>query len=222
MDPKKRGFFITFEGPDGSGKSTQFKCLAESLKQAGLKIVETREPGGHPLAEKIRLMLLSNQGTPPTVETELLLFLAARAQHVRTLIQPALANRYIVLCERFADSTYAYQVGGRGLSPKFVAAANRFAANGIKPDLTLLFDINATKGLRRAFQAKQGHDRMESESSAFARRVRQAYLEIALREPRRVCRIQADRPIKLIAGEVWNEVWRRLKSTSKDVRLNKC
>ncbi len=219
MGPKKRGFFITLEGPDGSGKSTQFKCLAQSLKQAGLKVVETREPGGHPLAEKIRLMLLSNQGTPPTVETELLLFLAARAQHVRALIQPALINRCIVLCERFTDSTYAYQVGGRGLSPRFVTAANRFATNGIKPDLTLLFDINVTKGLRRAFRAKQGHDRMESESSAFARRVRQVYLEIARREPRRVHLIQADRPVKLIAGEVWEEVWNRLKSTKKDVQV---
>ncbi|MCK5217980.1 dTMP kinase [bacterium] len=219
MDSRKRGFFITFEGPDGSGKSTQFKLLAESLKQSGLKVVETREPGGHPLAEKIRLLLLANRGTPPAAETELLLFLAARAQHVRALIQPALTKRYIVLCERFADSTYAYQVGGRGLSPRFVTVANRFATNGIKPDLTLLFDINVTKGLRRAFRAKQGHDRMESEPLIFARRVRQAYLEIACREPRRVCRIQADRPVKSIAREVWNEVWNRLQSTKRDVQF---
>lgn len=212
MAAKKRGFFITLEGPDGSGKSTQFQWLSQNLKRAGLQVTETREPGGDPLSEKIRSLLLSTAETPPTAEAELLLFLAARAQHVRDVIRPALEKNRIVLCERFSDSTYAYQVGGRGLAADFVIAADRFATRGLKPDLTLLFALPAQEGLLRAFRAKQAHDRMESEGLTFQARVAAAYRKIARQEPRRIRTIAADRPVEDVARTVWDEVRKRLKN----------
>jgi dTMP kinase len=211
MADKKRGFFITLEGPDGSGKSTQFRILAEKLKQSLREVTETREPGGNPLSEKIRSLLLSTSDTPPAPEAELLLFLAARAQHVRDVIRPALQRNHIVLCERFSDSTYAYQVGGRKLPAAVVSSCDRFATHGLKPDLTLLFLLPPAQGLQRAYQAKQGHDRMESESLAFQKRVYAAYRRIAAREPRRVEIIPANRPQETVAADVWFRVLARLK-----------
>lgn len=209
---KKRGFFITLEGPDGSGKSTQFKLLSKRLKQAGCSFVQTREPGGHPLSEKIRSLLLSTKGSEPTPETELLLFLAARAQHVNDLILPALQENKIVLCERFSDSTYAYQVGGRKLSAAFYKEANQFATKRLKPDLTLLYDIKSEIGLERAFQAKMGHDRMETVSIQFSRRVRKSYLDLAKNEPNRIKIMDASQSMDAVGTAAWKIVERKLKA----------
>lgn len=215
MAKARRGFFITLEGPDGSGKSTQFKLLVARLKLEGFKVTATREPGGHPLAEKIRVLLLGKADSPPGPEAELLLFLAARAQHVRDLIQPALSQGHIVVCERFSDSTYAYQVGGRGLSAKFVQDANRFATGGLKPELTLLYELPAATGLRRAFAAKQGHDRMESEARSFQAGVRQGYRQLAGREPQRIKILRGDRPLAAVTAQTWKRVKEKMPRIRK-------
>jgi len=210
MAKKKRGFFITLEGPDGSGKSTQFKLLAARLRVEGFKVTQTREPGGHPLAEKIRSLLLMTDEVAPGPEAELFLFLAARAQHVRDVILPALQQGQIVVCERFSDSTYAYQVGGRHLPAAFVLAGNRFAARGLKPDLTLLYDLPISEGLQRAYQAKQWHDRIESESLSFLRGVRRGYRQIAQQEPKRVKVIQANHSLEQVTQASWKVVQEKM------------
>lgn len=208
---KRKGLFITLEGPDGSGKTTQFRLLSARLKMEKFPMVETREPGGHPLSEKIRVMLLSNQNEhPPAPQAELLLFLAARAQHVHDVIRPALERGELVLCERFSDSTYAYQVGGRKLSPAFFKTGDQFATGGLSPDLTLLFQLPLAEGLSRAFHVKQGYDRMESETPQFFRRVHQAYQTLARRDPRRIRVIPANRPVDVVSKAVWRAVENRL------------
>jgi dTMP kinase len=211
MANKKSGFFISLEGQDGSGKSTQFKLLCARLNISGFQVVKTREPGGHPLSEKIRNLLLSTEGSAPVPEAELLLFLAARAQHVRDVIQPALQQGKIVVCERFSDSTYAYQVGGRQLPALFVNQGNRFATQGVKPDLTLLYDLPSTTGLKRAYAAKQGHDRMESGPQSFMEGVRRAYRKIARTEPKRVKIIRADQTLEKVTKQSWKQVLEKMK-----------
>ncbi|MEW6517055.1 MAG: dTMP kinase [candidate division FCPU426 bacterium] len=210
MPARKRGFFITFEGLDGSGKSTQFKLLAARLRVEGFQVTTTREPGGDLLAEKIRTLLLERADQSPTPTAELLLFLAARAQHVERLIRPALAAGQVVLCDRFSDSTLAYQAGGRALPPAAVAAADKLATAGLKPDLTLLYDLPLRQGRERAFQAKQAHDRMESEPSAFWQAVRQAYRGLARREPRRIALIRSDRPLAAVTRQTWQVVQKKM------------
>lgn len=219
MANKKRGFFITLEGPDGSGKSTQFKLLVARLKHEGLQVTATREPGGHPLAEKIRVLLLENEESPPGPEAELLLFLAARAQHVRDLIQPALSQGHIVVCERFSDSTYAYQVGGRGLPAAFVRSANRFATGGLKPDLTLLYDLPPATGLRRAYRAKQGHDRMESAARSFQTGVRKGYRQLAAWEPQRIKILRGDHPRATVTAQTWKRVKEKMPRIRKQCHV---
>lgn len=210
MRAQKRGFFITFEGPDGSGKSTQFKLLAARLHVEGFRVTTTREPGGEPLAETIRSLLLEPAGQPPTPMAELLLFSAARAQHVQRLILPALAQGQIVLCDRFSDSTLAYQAGGRHLPPAAVAAADRLATGGLKPDLTLLYDLPLAQGRRRSFEAKQGHDRMESEPAAFWLDVRRAYRRLAASESRRIVLIRAERSLEQVTRQTWRAVQKKM------------
>jgi dTMP kinase len=213
MTAEKKGLFITLEGPDGAGKSTQLRLLGAKLSIAGVNFIQTREPGGgepDSVAEKIRHLLLAPGQHPLTPEAELLLFLAARAQHVAEVIRPALRRGQVVVCERFSDATFAYQVGGRGLPAALVTAANRFATGGLKPDLTLLLDLAPTQGLRRAYQAKVGHDRIESESAAFHRGVRQTYLRLARTEKRRMRVIPADRPLEWVTRRIWEEVSARL------------
>lgn len=182
----KKGLFVTLEGPDGAGKSTQRRLLAAALRQKGHKVIETREPGGSPLAEKIRELVLDpkHQGFGPL--TELLLFEAARAQHVQDTILPALKKGAVVLCDRFIDSTSAYQGAGRALKAADVEWLNRFATAGLKPHLTLVYDLGAKEGLRRARRLKGHADRMESADLAFHRRVGLAFRALARKEPRRV------------------------------------
>lgn len=209
MAASRKGLFITLEGPDGSGKSTQIKLLAKRLQSSGFQVVLTREPGGgakDSLAEKIRHLLLTPGKSEPNPQTELFLFLAARAQHVEEFIRPALKAGHLVLCERFSDATLAYQIGGRKLPAAFVQTADAFARQGIKPDLTLLFELKPEQGLKRAFQAKAGHDRMEAESLAFHRGVGRVYQQLAKKEPKRIRVIPANVAPEQVSEKVWNEV----------------
>ncbi len=182
----KRGYFVTFEGPDGSGKSTQARLMALWLRRKRIPVILTREPGGTPAAERIRRVLLSTKTRGLVSRAELLLFLASRAQHVQEKIRPALARGAVVICDRFSDSTLAYQAAGRGLSLAQVSALDSFSTAGLKPDLTLLLDVSAEHGLRRAKGAKGSHDRIESAGRSFHAKVRAAFLRLRKRDARRI------------------------------------
>ncbi|MEN0107883.1 MAG: dTMP kinase [Pseudomonas sp.] len=178
------GLFITLEGPEGAGKSTNREFLAEHLRAQGLDVVLSREPGGTPLAERIRELLLAPSDEPMAADTELLLVFAARAQHLAQVIRPALARGAVVLCDRFTDATYAYQGGGRGLSQERIAALESFVQGELRPDLTLIFDLPVEVGLARA-SARGRLDRFEQEGRAFFDAVRHAYLQRAAAAPQR-------------------------------------
>ena len=183
---------ITLEGVEGSGKTTQGRRLLRWLRHRGLPVLWTREPGGVPISERIRRVLLDRRHREMGANTEMLLYLAARAQNVEQLIKPALHQGQVVVCDRFDDATYAYQGGGRGLPRAAVAACIRFATGGLKPDLTLFFDLPPEEGFRRlGRRPRRRLDRLEVERAAFFRRVRRAYVELAEREPGRVKRIPA-------------------------------
>ena len=202
----KRGYFITFEGPEGAGKSSQIQLLGEALRASGREVVITREPGGTPLAEAIREVVKGyNTGESVYPATELLLIEAARSQHVREVIEPALAAGKIVLCDRFSDSSTAYQGGGRGLALETIAMLNDFASDGVVPDLTILLDLPPERGFERtgARVETQGEfDRFEEEKLDFHRRVRAAFLALAEREPQRVKVVSADREKAEIGRDV--------------------
>ena len=183
---KRRGLFITLEGPDGSGKSTQSLLLARYLKRQGHKVVRTREPGGTSIAEALRRIILNPKNRISKV-TEVLLYEAGRAQHTSELILSALREGKTVVCERYTDATLAYQGYGRKLDIRMVKELNRIASSGLKPDLTLLLDLDVKEGLKRVRKTSGRRlDRMERESIRFHERVRKGYLEIASREPGRV------------------------------------
>ena len=194
QDARAQAAFITFEGIDGSGKSTQLRLLASALRLRGLEVVATREPGGTPLGARVRELLLDSQ-EPVDPLAELLLYAADRAQHVRALIRPALATGHIVLSDRYADATVAYQGAGRGFAPELVAAVVALATSGLQPDLTLLFDLPVAEShARRARRTHNGRghgDRLDTEDGAFHTRVRDAYLRIAAAEPERVRLVDA-------------------------------
>lgn len=178
------GLFITLEGPEGAGKSTNREYLAAQLLAQGIDVLLTREPGGTPLAERIRELLLAPSDETMHADTELLLVFAARAQHLAEVIRPALARGAIVLCDRFTDATYAYQGGGRGLSHERIAALEDFVQGGLRPDLTLVFDLPVEVGLARA-TARGRLDRFEQEGRTFFDAVRSTYLSRAKAEPGR-------------------------------------
>ncbi|HKS14198.1 MAG TPA: dTMP kinase [Pseudomonas sp.] len=178
------GLFITLEGPEGAGKSTNRDYLAARLREQGLDVVLTREPGGTPLAERIRELLLAPSDEQMHADTELLLMFAARAQHLAAVIRPALARGAVVLCDRFTDATYAYQGGGRGLPVERIATLETFVQGDLRPDLTLVFDLPVEVGLARA-AARGRLDRFEQEGVGFFEAVRQAYLQRAGLDPRR-------------------------------------
>ena len=188
------GLFITLEGPEGAGKSTNREYLAEHLRAQGLDVLLTREPGGTPLAERIRELLLAPSDEKMDADTELLLVFAARAQHLAQVIRPALARGAIVLCDRFTDATYAYQGGGRGLSVERIATLEQFVQGDLRPDLTLVFDLPVEVGLSRA-AARGRLDRFEQEGQAFFQAVRQAYLARAAAEPERYRLVDAAQPL---------------------------
>lgn len=176
--------FITLEGPEGAGKSTNREYLAQRLREQGVTVCLTREPGGTPLAERIRELLLSPSDEPMAADTELLLVFAARAQHLQEVIKPALARGEWVLCDRFTDATYAYQGGGRGLSSARIAELERFVQGDLRPDLTLVFDLPVEVGLARA-AARGRLDRFEQEQRGFFESVRTTYLRRASAAPER-------------------------------------
>ncbi|MDP2839569.1 MAG: dTMP kinase [Syntrophales bacterium] len=184
--------FITFEGGEGSGKTTQIKLAADWLRERGITALSTAEPGGTPLGRKIRELLLNRGSWTIGAEAELLLFAAARAQHVRETILPALEAGQWVLCDRFADATLAYQGFGRGLDVAFIRTLNDFSTCSLKPDLTLLFDLPVEAGLERAKKRTAGirpeaaEDRFEQEERAFHGRIREGYLSLAAAEPERL------------------------------------
>ncbi len=177
--------FITIDGVEGAGKSTQAARLADALRRDGHEVVLTREPGGTELGRALRRMLLEEDSPGPTPETELLLYLADRAEHVRRLILPALARGAVVVADRFSDSTIAYQAHGRGLPLETVRSLDAFARGGLEPDLTFLLDLPPEVGLERA-RATGPADRLEREALDFHRRVREGFLAIAAAEPGRV------------------------------------
>lgn len=179
-----RGMFITLEGADGCGKSTQAALLAQALEAAGREVVCLREPGGTPISEKVRALLLDPAHAEMVPECELLLYEASRAQLTRQVIEPALARGAVVLCDRYYDSTYAYQAGGRKLPDDLVNAANALGSCGVAPDRTVVLDLDPALAYARATAA--GADRMEAEGLAFQERVRAAYLRLAATEPARV------------------------------------
>jgi dTMP kinase len=202
----RRGKFITFEGLDGTGKSTQMRKLAAALRAAGHKVVETREPGGTATGEKIRRVLLDSatQGLSPLAEMALMF--AARTQHIAEVIQPALDHGQIVLCDRFTDSTEAYQGGGRKLGSDAVLKLHRVLCGDLQPDLTVLLDSDPTRSLGRARRRNRrashnasknagkhhaDENRFEQETQAFFARVRESYMAIAAREPQRVVPVKA-------------------------------
>jgi dTMP kinase len=189
------GWFITFEGPEGSGKTTQCRRLARTLRLQGYQVLETREPGGTPLAEAIRRLLLSHSKVKfnseiitPACETALIL--ASRSQHVAHVIRPALAKGIIVLCDRFFDSTLAYQGHGRNLDPAFLHHSHQFATEGLTPHLTFLLDLPIQDGLARRQKAKH-QNRLDKESLDFHQRVRRGFLTLAKQHPQRIQKLNA-------------------------------
>jgi len=205
--PELPGTFITLEGVDGSGKSTQAQRLARWVAEQGLEVVITREPGGSPVAERIREILL-DPGSPMGWETEVLLYLASRAEHVRRLLRPALEAGKVVVCDRFLDSTLAYQAYGRDTGRRSaenvgaIREANELATGGIAPELTLLLDIDPVRGLQRTRDAGRGPDRLEGEGKDFLERVRRGFLVLAEASEGRIRVIDADRPPEVIEEEI--------------------
>jgi dTMP kinase len=193
---------ITLEGGEGAGKTTVLTALRDALLESGHEVVSTREPGGTPLAERIRTLLLAGDHEPPAPETELLLMFAARAQHVRETVLPALRRGAFVLSDRFTDSSYAYQGGARGLDPAFIAELERRAV-GIRPGLTLLLDVPVAHGRERTRGRDLYPDRIEREQDAFFEKVRAAFRERAQAEPGRIRVIDATpAPERVVAAAV--------------------
>lgn len=207
------GKFITFEGIDGSGKSTQLRMLAGDLRARGIDVITTQEPGGTPLGRRLREAFLETEETVAPM-AELLAFAADRAQHVEFLIKPAIAEGRVVISDRYADATFAYQGAGRGFAEKKVNQVIELATGGLKPHLTLFFDITVEEAIRRMADRDENHtkkNRMDEETADFYQRVRHAYLGIAKREPRRFRVIDAARPIEDIHAEVNKIVTKLIK-----------
>jgi dTMP kinase len=196
------GRFITFEGAEGVGKTTQIARAAAHLRAKGIEAIVTREPGGTTLAEMIRTLVLEPGQGPLDATTELLLMFAARASHVAEVLRPALAAGRCVLCDRFTDATEAYQGAGRGMNLEWIRALAGIAHPGLEPDLTLVFDAPATVANARLAVRGARQDRIEAEDAAFFQRVRAAYLAIAAREPGRVQVVDATQPEAEVAARV--------------------
>lgn len=199
-----RGLLLTLEGIEGSGKSTQAATLAQELKAAGVPVVATREPGGVLLGEKIREILLSPDSGPVHPSAELLLFVAARAQHVAEKIRPALESGQVVICDRFTDATVAYQGGGRAVPDDLLRRLNEFSTGGIRPDRTYLLDVDVRTGFDRAGRrgTETGPDRIESEGTAFFEAVRKRYLEVAAQEPERILLLRGTDSIQELTRQI--------------------
>lgn len=198
----KKGYFITFEGIDGCGKSTQMARAVQKLTEQGFPVVATREPGGTPISEKIREILISADNSEMVNECEILLYCAARAQHVREKIIPAMNEGKIVVCDRFQEATFAYQGFGRGLGVEVLKQFNSYATGGLDPDLTFIFDISVEASLSRLAKMEKKKDRLEQNGKDFFEAIRNGYLTIARDEPQRVRIINGEQNIDVISGQV--------------------
>lgn len=195
------GRLVTLEGGEGAGKSSALAACQAHLEARGLRVLRTREPGGPPLAERIRELVLAANGGAMAAETELLLVFAARAEHVRQVIAPALAAGTWVLSDRFTDSSYAYQGGGRGLPGEAIAWLERFACGDLRPDLTVLLDLPVAQGLAR-MAGRGDRDRIEGEAEPFFQRVRAVFRQRAEAEPGRFAVVDAGQPIAVVAERI--------------------
>lgn len=200
-----KGLFITIEGTDGAGKSTQIPFIKGFLEKKGYKVLLTREPGGTKIGEKIRGLLLDKENKEMSDMTEALLYAASRSQHVKEFIIPALKEGKIVLCDRFVDSSMAYQGEGRELGLETVKKINDFATCGLEPDLTILLEIDPEKGLERVKEAKDT-DRLEEEKLGFYNKVYEGYKELSNMYPERIKTISANQPIKKVSNDIENEL----------------
>ena len=209
--------FITFEGIEGCGKTTQIRMVGDYLRKRQIPVLVTEEPGGAPLGKHIRKLLLNQGDCRIDAKAELLLFSAARAQHVQEVILPALAADRVVLCDRFSDATLAYQGFGRGLSLEFIKDLNEFSAAALKPDLTILFDLPVEVGLGRAIeriahlQGAPREDRFEQEDRAFHQKIRNGYLALDTDEPGRIRIIDAARDVQTFCQEICAMIWSAIK-----------
>lgn len=196
-----RGKFITLEGGEGAGKSSNIPFIEKHLRDRGIDVLLTREPGGTPLSERIRTILLDKTEQHMSSDTELLLMFAARSQHLAQVIQPALSVGKWVICDRFTDATYAYQGGGRGIADERIAVLEQWVQGDFRPDLTLIFDLPVTTGLARAGE-RSSPDRFESENHAFFERVRASYLQRADATPSRYRVIDAALDLPSVQGQI--------------------
>ncbi len=202
--------FITFEGPEGSGKSSQIGLLKTFLESKGIDVLATREPGGTSIGDQIRNCLHDVNNEEMMSETEFLLYSASRAQLVREVIEPALQQGKIVLCDRFADSTIAYQGYGRKLPLKVLRKITNFATGGLQPDLTLLLDIDVARGLARRIDGDAEMNRLDLEEIAFHTRVRDGYHQLRQVDPERWCVVDADRSADIVQQDLRRIVWERI------------
>ena len=209
---KKTGLFITFEGIEGCGKTTQMNLLADHLKKVGVSVLKTREPGGTKIGEEIREMLLNPDNKKMAKETEMLLYGASRAQHIKELIEPALKSGKIVLCDRYADSTLAYQGFGRNMGISLIRKTCPLSLGSIQPELTILLDLDVKAGLSRIKNRKGGNDRIEKEKIAFHNKVRKGYLKLAKASRGRIRVVRADRKIEEIQKEIRDILIKKLYS----------
>jgi len=198
---KNKGVFITFEGIEGAGKTTNIEYIANQIKKAGYDVLLTREPGGTPIGESIREILISKNLPDMHPETELLLMFAARAEHINTVIRPALEKKMWVLCDRFTDASYAYQGAGRGLDMHKIDILKDFVQGSLKPDITFLFDLPANIGLARA-KSRGEADRFEQQHVDFFNRIRNQYLRLAEKEPERFRLIHAEHNLEQVQQQI--------------------
>lgn len=208
----ENGYFIALEGPDGSGKTTQARLLSAALTSEGYEVVVTREPGGTPLAENIRGLLLTERGYDMLAETEALLFAAARAQHVHEVIAPSVAAGRIVISDRFVDSSLAYQGGGRGLDMDGLRAVQAFATGGMEPDLRILLDLPVEVGLKRRYASTEAINRLDEAGIAFHTTVRDTYLQLVSQRPSAWLVVDACQEVDILGQEIALAVVKRLHS----------
>jgi dTMP kinase len=211
-----RGIFITFEGPDGAGKTTQIKSLAESLKQSGYEVVVTREPGGTIISDKIRSILLSPEHSEMVDQAEVLLYAASRAQHVHEIILPALKQNKIVLCDRYIDASIAYQSCGLGMDEAIVKSISAFASSNTQPSRTYMLDISVEESRRRLNNRAAEFnaiplDRIEQKELDYHRRVREGFLKISRYENKRVLLLDANRPVEEISQDIIKDCHRLIQ-----------
>lgn len=214
-----KGLFITFEGPDGAGKTTQIKKLADQLQQDGYEVIVTREPGGTFISDQIRTILLSPENHGMTDRAEVLLYAASRAQHVQEKIIPALKNNQIVLCDRYIDASMAYQAFGLGIEENAILSINQFASSGLQPARTYMLDIPVEEGRRRLLNrvnTKPGEalDRIEQKELDYHKRVREGFQQIYQMNRQRVFLLDANRPENILAQEILDDCKRLLKKVS--------